>query len=309
MSYPQLPPLELLPGFEAVARRQNVTHAAAELGLSQSALSRQIQNLEQALGVALFERQSRQLVLTPAGEQLLLAVRESLERLNGIAATLQTSQRQPVTISTTIGLAALWLVPRLSDFLHRHPEVDVRVSANNRIVRVGQDGIDLALRYTRAALLPPTSPLLFHEGIAPVAAPALLANLPEGLTAASVARLPLLNYEDPSLDPWMHWRTWLDHLGLSPARPKAILRFNHYDQLIAAAIAGQGLALGRLSLIRHLFAAGQLQALPGITPHQCERAYFLLDTPQPRHEVALVRAWLLEQAVAHRAAAAPPQPT
>lgn len=303
-SPPPLPPLELLRGFEATARCRNFTHAAAELGLSQSAMSRQIQSLEQALGLPLFLRQPRQLSLTPAGEQLLLTVQDIFERLASTVSRLQQPGRQPVTISTTIGLAALWLVPRLSDFLQQHPEIDVRVSANNRVVRLGEDGIDLAIRYARAATLPPERQALFAEAIFPAAAPALLANFPEGLSATSLPRLTLLNYEDHSRDPWMDWPTWLEHLGLTGSKPKAILRFNHYDQLIAAAVAGQGIALGRDALVRQLIANGQLTALPGIARHPCERAYFLLgdSNHSARPEIGIVREWLLRQAQSHTTA-------
>jgi LysR family transcriptional regulator, glycine cleavage system transcriptional activator len=182
-----------LQGFEAAARHLSFTRAAAELCLSQSAISRQVQMLESQLGVSLFVRKTRQLVLTPEGEKLLLTVQDVLQRLASTVAGFRLSRRRPVTVSTTVGIASLWLVPRLANFLDRHPEIDVRVSANNRLVDIEREGIDLALRYVTVDQRPANCRLLAGEDIFPVGAPEVLRDLAQRTPQEQdIARLTLL---------------------------------------------------------------------------------------------------------------------
>jgi DNA-binding transcriptional LysR family regulator len=287
-----------LQGFEATARHLSFTLAAAELCLTQSAISRQVQTLEEQLGVALFVRGHRRLTLTPAGEALLTSVQEVFRTLTRTVETIRVGQRRPVTLSTTIGIAALWLVPRLSRFLAEHPEIDVRISANNRLVDIQREGIDLALRYVMADPPPPDSHLLFGEDIFPVASAEVLGDLawrpPSG---EDIARLTLLNYDDSTPEPWLDWSPWLKKLGFADVKPKAVLHFNHYDQLIAAAVAGQGVALGRSVLLAAHLADGRLLPMASPYRHISQRAYFLVAASgEPRPEVRLLSDWLQGQA-------------
>lgn len=302
MSLPlhQLPPLDALKGFVAAARHRSFTKAGAELHLSQSAVSRQVQTLEERLGLPLFQRSTRTLRLTPAGERLLGVASEVLQRLGATVEELQASRRRPqVTISTAIGVAALWLVPRLSAFQARYPEIGLRVSADNRNVDLEAEAVDLALRYATPEAAPAGSRKLFDETLAPVAAPALAAALPDGprLTATNLPHLTLLSFEDGQDYPWLRWDGWLQGLGGGPLRAKGQLQFNHYDQCIYAVLAGQGAALGRLPLLREHLESGRLVPLapPQATPGR--RAYYLLPSPSARRpEVAAFAQWLLEQA-------------
>ncbi|WP_374263936.1 LysR substrate-binding domain-containing protein [Zoogloea sp.] len=300
----QLAFLAPLQGFEATARHLSFTLAASELCLTQSAISRQVQGLEAQLGVALFARHHRRLELTPAGERLLATVQDVFRQLSATVAAIRVDQRRPVTLSTTIGVAAMWLVPRLSRFLAEHPEVDVRISANNRLVDIEREGIDLALRYVPPEQQPATSHFLFGEDIFPVGAPSLVGELATRVPDADdFARLILLNYDDPSPDPWLDWTIWLKQLGVPDAKPKAVLHFNHYDQLIAAAVAGQGVALGRSVLITEHLASGRLQPLASPYRHASLRAYHLIEAAtEPRPEVRLLADWLRAEALACRGA-------
>jgi DNA-binding transcriptional LysR family regulator len=290
----QLTCLAPLQGFEAAARHLSFTGAAAELCLSQSAISRQVQMLESQLGVSLFVRKTRQLVLTPEGEKLLLTVQDVLHRLASTVAGFQLSQRRPVTVSTTVGIASLWLVPRLANFLDRHPEIDVRVSANNRLVDIEREGIDLALRYVTVDQRPAHCRLLAGEDIFPVGAPEVLAELAQRVPQEQdIARLTLLNYDDANPDLWLDWSNWLKLLGLSGARPKAMLHFNHYDQAIAAAAAGQGLAIGRGVLIQQLLNSGRLLPMACPYRHRSERSYYLVGADENRRpEVQELSDWI-----------------
>ena len=194
-------------------------------------------------------------------------------------------------------LAALWLVPRLSGFQARHPDIGIRVSADNRAVDLEAEEVDVALRYGTPEAAPAGSLKLFDETLAPVVAPPLAASLPDGprLSAANLAHLTLLSFEDGRDYPWLRWEGWLSQLAPTPPAAKALLQFNHYDQCIYAALAGQGAALGRLPLIRDHLEAGRLIPLAPPQPTPGRRAYYLLRSPSAkRPEVEAFAEWLIE---------------
>ncbi len=293
----RLPALNALRGFVAAARAASFTQAGAALFLSQSAISRQVQGLETQLGLPLFRRSTRQLQLTPAGEILYRAAEEAFAGLDAALRRIAAPRRPAgVTVSTSIGFAALWLVPRLAGFQDAHPDVAVRLSADNRAVDLERDEVDLAIRYCAPGEAPAGSRRLFAEALLPVVGAALGGQLAgHGLDRATLGRLTLLAFEDAGAHPWFSWAAWLQPLGLAAAEARGQLQFNHYDQCIAAALAGQGVALGREPLIRDHLAAGRLLAL---APPRAvaERGYYLLagrraDEPA----VAAFADWLLGQ--------------
>ncbi|MEZ5618656.1 MAG: LysR substrate-binding domain-containing protein [Rhodocyclaceae bacterium] len=294
----RLPALDPLKGFDAAARHLSFTRAAAELFLTQSAISRQIQTLEEQLGVKLFRREARRLSLTPEGEVLARAVAETLGRLADVCAGLRASQRRPrVNVSAAVGIASLWLVPRLAAFQEIEPDVDVRLSADNRMVDLAREDIDLALRYIHPDAAPPGAALLFEEEVFPVAAPKLAAKLPAVLRPEDLAKLTLLAFDNGHKAPWFSWEPWLIGLGLAHARPKAVLEFNQYDQLIRAAEDGRGIALGRGPLVGHLIAERKLRPLGKSRQRVAARGYFLVRAPGvARPEVEGFAAWLLAEA-------------
>lgn len=301
----KLPSLGFLKGFDAAARHLSFTRAAAELFLTQSAISRQILALEEQLGVRLFRRGVRSLTLTPEGEVLHAAVGEMLTRLDEVCAGLRAARRRPrVTVSAFSGIAALWLVPRLAAFQEIEPGVDVRLSTDNRVVDLERDDVDLALRYTSPENPPPDSTLLFDEVVFPIASPALAATLSPALRAEDLARVTLLDFDNGTHMPWLSWAPWLQGLGLARARPKAVLQFNQYEQMIRAAEDGRGIALGRGPLVAQAIAEGKLQALSDARQRVATRAYFLVRSPSARPpEVERFAAWLLDEG--RKTAAAP----
>jgi DNA-binding transcriptional LysR family regulator len=302
-----LPSLDPLKGFEAAARHLSFTKAAAELFLTQSAVSRQIQTLEDQLGVRLFRREVRRLSLTPEGEVLYRATAEMLGRLADVCAGLKAAQRRPrVTVSAAVGISALWLVPRLAAFQEAEPDLDVLISADNRMVDLERENIDLALRYIAPDAAPPEATLLFDEVVFPVASPALAATLPPVLGADDLAKLTLLAFESNNKTPWLTWEPWLLGQGLAHAAPKAVLRFTQYDQMIRAAEDGRGLALGRGPLVAQSIAAGRLQALGDTREHVAARAYFLVSNPRGiRPEADRFAKWLIDEAKQTDDASAP----
>lgn len=300
----RLPSLDALKGFDAAARHLSFTRAAAELALTQSAISRQIQTLEEQLGLRLFHRGVRRLTLTPEGERLHRVAARALADLAAVCAELRQARRRPrVTVSAAISVAALWLVPRLGGFQERHPEVDVHLSADNRMVDLGREEVDVVLRYGPPELMPPEALPLFDEVVFPVAAPAVARDFPAAPTAADLATMTLLAYVGEAT-PGLDWSPWLASLGLEKARPKAMIQFNQYDQMIRAAAEGQGLALGRGPLVRQLIDAGRLAPLMEARERVASRGYYLLrGRGEARAEVEAFVAWVLAEA-----AAMPPHP-
>lgn len=167
----RLAPLDLIRGFVAVGRRMSVTLAAKDLCLTQSAVSRQIHSLEDALGVSLFHRGYRSISFTPAGERLFRTADGVVRQLQDAFETIaRPAERQPVTITAGIGVATSWLLPRLSDLQRRYPALDVRVAANDKLLDLRTEGIDLAIRYASTANPGPGATRLFDETIVPLAA-------------------------------------------------------------------------------------------------------------------------------------------
>ncbi len=292
----RLPSLDLMLGFVAVGRRMSITLAAQDLCLTQSAVSRRIQTLERALGVKLLARGHRSLAFTAEGERLFQIADGAIRRLQDIVDDLAAAdERRPVTITASIGVTSLWLLPRLRRFQSVHPDIEVRVDASNRLADLRNEGMDLAIRYCSAAGAPAGAQRLFGETLAPVAHPSLrLEALPD---VAALSQYFLLEYEDPKR-PWLRWQEWLDAMDWRQAKPRGVHRFNQYDQVIQAALGGQGIALGRLELIRALLDEGSLMVLaqPGAGV-AVDHAYWLIQgEPAPRREVARVIEWLREEA-------------
>ncbi|CAG2145781.1 LysR substrate-binding domain-containing protein [Cupriavidus plantarum] len=298
-------PLDLLKGFVAVGRRMSVTQAADDLCLTQSAVSRQIRALEDQLGVQLFVRQHRGVAFTPEGERLFRTADAAMQQLQDVAAEIRRGEaHQPVTITASIGVSGLWLLPRLNTLQRRYPHLDVRLSASNQISELRADGIDLAIRYCRAAVAPEGALRLFGETIAPVAHPSLGVEAVSDIDA--LARYPLLDFDDPR--PWLQWRSWLNQRGYRQASKRGILRFNLYDQTIHAALAGQGVALGRLQLIQPLIEGGQLVRVPGLADRvPSPNAYWLIHaSDHPREDVRRVADWIRNEASIAQSAGSPP---
>ena len=210
----RLPSLDFLKGFEAAGRHLSFTRAAEELFLTQSALSRQVQALEEALGVPLFVRRHRALALTAAGAAFHRDVAAALGSLISAADAARGVHRTPgLTLSTTVSFASLWVIPRLPAFRARHPDVEVYVSADDRLIDLGRGDVDIAVRYMADANAPDGGVRLFGERMLPVVAPGLAANardLPLS-KPSDLARHVLLHLDDPDgRMPWLDWTMWLD---------------------------------------------------------------------------------------------------
>ena len=293
-----LPALDLLVGFESAARHLSFTKAGEELYLTQSAVSRQIKELEDQLGVPLFQRRHRALALTEAGHQFYAAAAQALSTMRTATDRLRAhAGKKALSVTTTHSFAALWLIPRLAGFTRDHPGVDVRITAETRVQNLERDGLDLALRHGPASLAGANAIRLFGEKVFPVCSPRLLKKKPLE-KPMDLKNHVLLQYDDPDgRHPWLHWKTWLEVERIADLRPAGTLSFSGYEQIIPAAIAGHGVALGRSPLVKDLMRSGELVA-PFKSSADPARAYFaiLSRNTAGRPEVTAFVEWLKEEA-------------
>lgn len=293
----RLPPLHLLAAFEAAARHLSFTRAAAERFVTQSAMSRQMRALEDELGVPLFQRRHRALVLTPEGQRLFAACSAVLAQLRGTLAEIRApARREVLALTTTPGLASLWLIPRLPRFTREHPGVDVRLDASFERRHLVGEGFDIAIRYGRLAAT--DGQPLFAEAMQPVCSPALLQAGPPLRTPEDLRRHTLLQVQMSPADGMpLEWEPWLQAVGLGRFEPAATLTFSGYGEAVAAAVAGQGVALGRRPLIDDLLKSGALRT-PFADRTASPRGYFVVVEPAAggRAAVQALVRWLHDEA-------------
>ena len=295
-----LPALDLLVGFEAAARHLSFTKAGEELFLTQSAVSRQIKELEDQLGVELFQRRHRALALTEAGKSFYASAAQVLTTMRAATDQLRTQAgKKGLSVTTTPSFAALWLVPRLAGFMRSHPGVDVRIMADTRVQDLDRDSLDLAIRHGPASLAGSNAVRLMGERVFPVCSPKLLKDKSKPLREPRDLRHHcLLQYDDPEgRHPWLHWKTWLEVERVADLRSAGTLSFSGYEQIIPAALAGHGVALGRTPLVKDLVASGELVA-PFKSSADPARAYYAVvsKTAEGRTEVDEFVAWLRHEA-------------
>ncbi|HVZ42359.1 MAG TPA: LysR substrate-binding domain-containing protein [Ramlibacter sp.] len=289
-----------LRAFEAVARHLNFRAAADEMALTQSAVSRQIQSLEEEVGVSLFLRHTRAVELTSAGAQLLMAVSQSLPRIdNAVRQIRQSAGRRSVSLTTFASFASMWLIPRLEAFQRDNPEIDIRIDANDAAVDLEIADVDLALRYGPVATMPANAVRMFGEQLTPVASPWLLKSGPQIGRPADITQFALIEAGDAHQThlEWLSWRRWFDEHGLAKLQPKRWLYFNYAYQMVQAALTGQGIVLARLPLVAESLANGDL-----IEPLPKQRldspmAYWLIVGPRSsqRPEIKSFCEWLMAQ--------------
>jgi LysR family transcriptional regulator, glycine cleavage system transcriptional activator len=298
-----LPSLNGLRAFDAAARHLSFTRAAAELNVTQTAISHQIRRLEAQLGVRLFVRRNRALLLTREAQGYLPAVRTAFEDLRRATARLQRPDRDELlTVSTTASLAAKWLVTRVATFQDAHPTIEVRITTSTHLVDFQREEVDMAVRYGRGHWPGLRAQWLMAEDIFPVCSPSLLK-----------AARPLRRPEDLAHHTLLHasvsredWRLWLTAAGLPVSL--ALRRGLNFDQsfmALQAAMEGLGVALGRTRLVERDIAAGRL-IVPFDVVLPSDAGFYIVapegtaDAPKIR----LFRDWLV-RSVARDSAASP----
>ncbi len=295
----RLPALDFIQGFEAAARNLSFTKAAEELFVTQSAVSRQIKALEDSLGFALFERRPRALVLTEEGQAFYRIAVETLERLQEATERLKSSGKsRPLAVTTSIGFASLWLIPRLQRFRQAHPEIDVRIAASNEMMNLERNLIDVAIRFCTPQAAPEHARRLFGSDAYPVCSPALLKDKKRPLREPHDLKHHVLLHFDfyGAHAPFMDWSSWLTSFGAGDIAPPA-MHFSQYDQMIQAAVGGQGVALGMTPLINEYIRKGTL-AVPFRKSLDNPRAYFLIQSAAAARRPLVEKFvdWVLEEA-------------
>jgi len=292
--------LDLLKGFEAAARHLSFTHAAQELFLTQSAVSREIKTLEDQLGEPLFTRVNRGLHLTDAGQVLYRAVGEALTLIDEATDRIAPSRKEEMlTVTTSVPLASMWLVPRLQRFVRQHPKVDVRSIAVAENLDLERKRFDVAIRWAPPGASVRGGTPLFNMEMFPVCSPALARDHAQPLKIpADLEHHVLLDLEMvTNRGPWSDWGPWLEAMKLGDLKPAGTLRFSHYDQVIQAAIDGSGVAIGRNPHNTRHFREGQLVAPLGNEAKLSWGTYFVLIAPRSaeRQIVKEFAAWLRDE--------------
>jgi LysR family transcriptional regulator, glycine cleavage system transcriptional activator len=294
-----------LRAFEAVARHLNFRAASEEMALTQSAVSRQIQALEEEVGVSLFLRHTRAVELTSAGTQLLMAVSQALPRIDGAVRQIrQSAGRKSVNLTTFASFASMWLIPRLEQFQRDNPDIDIRIDASDAPLDLEVADVDLALRYGPMGSMPPDAVRLFGEQLTPVASPWLLKSSGALKKPDDLAQFALIEAGDAHRThlEWLSWRRWFDEQHLPKLQAKRWLYFNYAYQMVQAALTGQGVVLARMPMVAESLANGDLiEPLPHLRMDS-PMAYWLIVGPRSgqRPEIKAFCDWLRGQAKATR---------
>jgi LysR family transcriptional regulator, glycine cleavage system transcriptional activator len=295
---PNLPPLQSLRAFEAAARHLGYTRAAEELHLTHGAISHHIARLERDLGgVRLFVRDGHRMLLTEAGQIFLLEAREALYALATAfdnARLRSRSARPPTLLNLSVlpGFAARWLLPRLSRFQDRHPGIDIAVRPTASIATLdSRDGVDIAVRYGPGTWPGLEARLLMKSYVSPLCSPDLVGGgrLPD---LADLSKLVLLR------NPRQKWRPWFVAAGLDWHEPTRGPIYDDAGLLLQAAVAGQGVALGRLALAMEDLAAGRLVELSEVRVEDEYAWYVVWREPLKcdRDAFDAFRTWLIDEA-------------
>lgn len=280
--------LDLLDVFVAVARAGNLTRAAEAMHVTVSALSHRMRQLEDRLDARLFARGPRGVSLTVAGRRLFDAVSDPLADLERAVRGFRASCGDSLTLSTAAMMANGWLMPRLADFVARHPQVSLNLHSSGTLVDFEREPYDAALRLGRGGWSDVHSEHLFAEWVTPMASPALLERL-GGLKLSELARAPLLG------DPADMWSAWFARYGGTPPQ-RFVAGFSDSEALQQAAVQGLGVALGREVLARPLIDAGRLVALTKRRLQADFDYYLVFPARSLEHRGFLAfRTWLYEQ--------------
>ncbi len=298
-----IPGLQSLKAFDASARHLNFTRAAAELNVTPAAVSHQIKELEDAVGVPLFQRTSRHMQLTRQGQVLKPAIADALE---GITRALQKLRQveNPTQVRVTVSpsLAAKWLVPRLDRFLESVPGADVRIDVSSEPLDFDREDIDVAIRFGDGNYPNLVVEKLFHDTLFPVCSPELLRGAKPLKEPKDLLQFTLIHLDwEAQGAVWPNWRMWMLAAGVKDFNDTRGLHFSQTSLALQAAIDGHGVALGDSTLVGDDIASGRL-----VKPFElslrspAQFAYHLItrrDTAE-RPMTKAFRNWIIAEAAA-----------
>lgn len=288
-----IPDIVTLQAFECAARHGNFTRAAEELNLTQSAISRQIRDLEAQTGLQLFERIRRRVVLSQAGRKFLPDVQRLLQQSEQlmVRAVASGESGSALAIASLPTFGSRWLMPRLNKFIESHPDTVITVASRSHPFDFDEEGFDLAIHYGQPVWAHGTCTFLCNEVILPVASPTLLAKATM-VTPADIQTMPMLHLTTrPKL-----WSEWFDMNKVTADNAFRGNRFDQFSMVIEAAASGMGVALLPRYLIEAELASGRLKVVFDL-PLTTDNSYYIA-TPEGRQDNMLVRAfqtWLLSE--------------
>lgn len=288
-----MPDLVAIQAFECAARHASFTRAGRELNLTQSAVSRQVKDLETYLGALLFERIRQRVVLSEDGRRFLPEARKLLQQAEEMTLRAMSSAdaRSSLSIATLPTFGSRWLSPRLPDFLHQNPGVILNVGARSAPFDFDEENFELAIHYGQPVWARATCTYLCSESILPVAGGALMASQPK-LRPSDLLNEPLLHLATrPRL-----WSQWLERTGLPYETAYRGHRFDQFSMIIEAAVAGMGYALLPRYLIEQELKSGELQIVLDL-PMETENCYYIVapevSKPSPIGQHFIL--WLKQQ--------------
>ncbi|MFC6487527.1 LysR substrate-binding domain-containing protein [Nitratireductor sp. GCM10026969] len=253
-----LPPLSRLRPFEAAARHESFTLAASELGLTQTAVTKQIAALERDLGVALFERRNRAVFLTDEGSRFGRIVSTALADIATEAAQLRgVALPGGLVLHCQLCEAFYWLMPRLSRFHERHPDIEVRVVSALAPLTEAREHFDVAIQTTGRPSGSARLAFTASDQVFPVCAPGLVEGVRQPIPLDSLSRFPLLSHRVVPQD-WIDWPEWFNALGRRMPQEVRLVHFDSFPLVLQAAVAGQGIALGWRRTVDGMLAEGNL---------------------------------------------------
>ncbi|NMP27401.1 transcriptional regulator GcvA [Rahnella sp. SAP-1] len=289
-----LPPTATLRAFEVATRHTTFTSAAAELFITQSAVSHQLKNLEDIWGLQLFER-GKKLSLTPAGAALAPLVREFFSKLETTLADLREQNgRIRLRVNTTYSFALKWLLPRLPDLARLHPEILVTLESTDKAINFASTESDVAIRFGHGNYPALHTEFMFREQLFPVASPALLQRFGTPGEPAELLRYPLLTRDGAELVP--KWGVWFKLIGINTDVLPESVRFADTNMTIAAALLGQGIALARSGHVEKEISDGSLVRLFDV-PFPSPAAYYFVCPRgiETQPHIMKFRSWLLAE--------------
>lgn len=289
----RLPPLNSLRVFEAAARHLSFTRAAEELFVTQAAVSHQIKALEEFLGLKLFRRRNRSLLLTEEGQSYFLDIKEIFSSLSEATdKVLERSAKGALTISLPPSFAIQWLVPRLSDFNNQEPDIDVRIKAVDMDEGSLTEDVDVAIYYGRGNWPGLRVELLYQEQLLPLCSPQVLLN-EKPLATIDDLRFHTLLHDTSRKD----WKQFVKHYELAGMNVNQGPIFSHSTMVLQAAAHGQGIALGNNVLAQPELDAGRLVA-PFEEVLVSKNAFYLVcnEKQADTGRIAAFREWILSKA-------------
>ncbi|TQI81935.1 LysR family glycine cleavage system transcriptional activator [Serratia fonticola] len=293
----RLPPLNALRVFDAAARHLSFTKAAEELFVTQAAVSHQIKSLEDFLGLKLFRRRNRSLLLTEEGQSYYLDIKEIFTSINEATRKLQArSAKGALTVSLPPSFAIQWLVPRLSGFNSAYPGIDVRIQAVDREEDKLADDVDVAIFYGRGNWPGVRTERLYAEYLLPVCSPSLLAG-DHALKAPDDLAYHTLLHDTSRRD----WLAYTRQLGLQHINVQQGPIFSHSAMVVQAAVHGQGVAL-----VNNVMAQTEIEAGRLVCPFNdvlvSKNAFYLVchDSQAELGKIAAFRQWILARAASEQ---------